>query len=194
MLPLLCFFQCSRAVGSVILWPITLTLVPSWVWGAQCNGWPRLEWCGGSNVVQFCAPFGMTFPAPVENFLFHPNISILTGISHSIHIVGCSNITHLPAGKTVLFWQSFLMLFPFAKKGNIPKIRLGAVMGRKQNWNAVCPGKAFVLFLFPSRAGSLLHKGSSWAASANVSKIEAPRFFLETKALPTVPSLWENHS
>lgn len=61
------------------------------------------------------------------------------------------------------------MLFPLAKKGNLPKIRLGAVMGRKQNWNAVCPSEALVLFLFPSRAGSSLHKGSSWAASANFS-------------------------
>lgn len=56
-----------------------------------------------------------------------------------------------------------------SKQGNLSKIRLGAAMGRKQNWNAVCPGEAFLLFLFPSRAGSALHKGSSWAASANVS-------------------------
>lgn len=57
-------------------------------------------------LVQCCAPFGMTFPASVENFLFYPKISILAGISHSIHTVGCSNITHLPAGKTLFCFDS----------------------------------------------------------------------------------------
>lgn len=140
----------------------------------------------------------LPFPAPVENFLFYPNISILNR-HFSIHTVGCSNITHLPAGKTLFCFDSHSWCFSFWKKN--PKTRqltqdkTWGSHGKETKLECSLPGEVFLLFFFPSRAGSSLHKGSSWAASANVSlKLKYLIFFLKTKALPTVLSLWENHS
>lgn len=86
--------------------------------------------------------------------------------------MGCSNITHLPAGKTLPCFDSHSWCFFLLQKKTYPRWDLGQPRGGNQNWNARSRpqiDEAFVLFLFPSRAGSSLHKGSSWAASAKVS-------------------------
>lgn len=195
----------ARAVGYVVFWP--LTLVPAWVWGAQHNGGPDKNGVEAAMLVQCCSPFGMTFSTPVENFLFYPNISILTGISHSVHTVGCSNITHLPAGKTLFCFDSHSWcFFPFFQKK--PQNKRNQKSKKKKKKSQLIQDKTWgshgketklecSICAFP-------HSKQSWIIAPQrvklgsycqcLSKIDIPCFFLKTKAPPTILNLWENQS
>lgn len=105
--------------------------------------------------------------------------------------MSCSNITHLPAGKTLPCFDSHSWCFFLLQKKTYPRWDLGQLGGGgNQNCNARSRpniNEAFVLFLFPSRAGSSPCKGSSWAASAKVSLKSKHLCFSQNKSTACNP-------